>query len=163
MSHRAALLFLLALLVADARAENSIVIGHGIKVDGASESAGDWVSGYVWLINVRQTVSGPTVKGKLRIVTASHAQPRDDYLKTVQLFILAPVVAGGVKSSSEPRFSLIASSPLYGRGKYCIPFKPSEIAIPLSDVEVERNQYDSYCFSKKSLLEAAKRMKPSGQ
>jgi hypothetical protein len=38
-----------------------------------------------------------------------------------------------------------------------VPFKPSEIAIPLSDAEVERDEYGAYCFSKKALLEAAKR------
>jgi hypothetical protein len=158
MSHRVGLLFALVLLVADAYADNSIVIGHGIMVDGVYESAGDWASGYVWLINARRTVSGPIVKGKIHIIAASHAQPKDSYLKTVQLFVLAPVIGGGAESSNKPRFSLIASSPLYGRDKYCIPFKPSEIAIPLSDTKVERNEYDAYCFSKRSLLEAAKRM-----
>lgn len=156
---RAVLLLAPIFLAADAYAENSIVIGHGIKVDGIFESGGDWVSGYVWLINARRTVSGPTVKGNLRIVAASHAQPKDSYLKTVQLFVLAPVARSGAESSGgEPRFSLIASSPLYGGGKYCVPFEPSEIAIPLSETEVERNEHDAYCFSKKSLLEATKRM-----
>ena len=160
MSHRALLLFALALLVADARAEYSIVIGRGIKVDGVSESAEGWVSGHVWLINARRTVFGPVVKGNLRIVAASHAQPEDSYLKTVQLFVLSPVAGDIEESSSEPRFSLIASSPVYERDKYCIPFKPSVIGIPLSDTEVERDKHDAHCFSKKSLLEAAERMEP---
>lgn len=63
----------------------------------------------------------------------------------------------GAESSSEPRFSLIASSPLYRGGKYCIWFKPSEVAIPLRDAEVERDKHNAYCFSKKALLEATKR------
>lgn len=158
MSHRAGLLFVLVLFVADTYAENSIVIGHGIKVDGVCESAGDWTSGYVWLIDAQRTVSGPTVKGKIRVIAASHAQPKDSYLRTVQLFVLAPVVEDGAEASSKPRFSLIASSPLYGRDQYCIPFKPSDIAMPLSDVEVERDENGAYCFSKRSLLKAAKRM-----
>jgi hypothetical protein len=161
MRHYASLLFASVLLVADAHADNSIVIGHGIKVDGVHESAGDWVSGYVWLIDVRRTVAGPIVKGKIRIIAASHAQPRNSYLKTVQFFVLAPVIGDGAECANEPRFSLIASSPLYERDKYCIPFKPSEIAIPLSDTEIERNEYDAYCFSKRSLLEAAKHVVPS--
>jgi hypothetical protein len=158
MSHRAGLLFALALHIAGAYADNSIVIGHGLKVDGVCESAGEWMSGYVWLINARRTVSGPIVKGKIRVIAASHAQPKDSYLKTVQLFVLAPAIGYGAESSNEPRFSLIASSPLYGRDRYCIPFKPSEIGIPLSDTAIERNEYDDYCFSKRSLLEAAKRV-----
>lgn len=160
MLYRAGLLLALVLLVTDAYADKSIVIGHGIKVDEVCESSGDWVSGYVWLINARRTVSGPIVKGKIRIVAASHAQPTDSYLKTVQLFVLAPVVGDDAESGNEPRFSLIASSPLYGRDKYCVPFKPSEIAIPLSDAEVERDEDGAYCFSKSSLLEAAKRRRP---
>ena len=157
MSRRAGLLFALVLLVAGAHADNSIVIGHGIKVDGVYESAGDWVSGYVWLINARRTVSGPVVKGKVRIIAASHAQPRDSYLKTVELFVLTPVIGDGAESNDEPRFSLVASSPLYRSDKYCIPFKPSEISIPLNDTEVERDEYDAYCFSKQALLKAVKR------
>lgn len=156
MSHRAGLLFVLVLLVVDVYADNSIVIGRGIEVDGVIESTGDWVSGYVWLVDVRRTVSGPIVKGKVRIIAASHAQPKDSYLKTVQLFVLAPIIGGGAEDG-EPKFSLVASSPLYGNSKYCIPFHPSEIAISLNDTEVDRNKYDDYCFSKKSLLDAAKR------
>lgn len=160
MSHRAGLLFALVLFVADTYADNSIVIGHGIKVDGVCESSGDWVSGYVWLIDAHRTISGPTVKGKIRVIAASHAQPKDSYLRTVQLFVLAPVVEDGAEASSKPRFSLVASSPRYGRDRYCISIKPSDIAIPLSDTEVERDENDAYCFSKRSLLEAAKRMGP---
>jgi hypothetical protein len=117
MSYRAILLFASALLFTAARSENSIVVGQGIKVDGVYESAGDWQSGYVWLINARQTISGPAVKGKLRIVAVSHAQPKDSYLKTVQLFVLSPVAADRAESSSEPGFSLIASSPVYAGNK----------------------------------------------
>lgn len=158
MSHRAGLLFALVLLVADSSADNSIVIGHGIKVDGVCESGGDWASGYVWLIDAQRTISGPTVKGKIRVIAASHAQPKDSYLRTVQLFVLAPVAEDGAEASSKPGFSLVASSPRYGRDQYCIPFKPSDIGVPLSDTEVERDENGGYCFSKRSLLEATKRM-----
>jgi hypothetical protein len=160
MLHRAALLFALIFLVADAYADNSIVIGHGIKIDGVCET-GDWDSGYIWLINARRTISGPAVKGKIRIIAMSHAQPKDSYLKTVQLFVLAPVTKDAAEASKEPTFSLIASSPLYRRDQYCIAFKPSEIGIPLNDTEVERNEHDAYCFSTQALLEAAKRMGPN--
>lgn len=156
MSHRAGLLFVLVLLAADVYADNSIVIGRGIKVDGVGEASGSWVSGYVWLVDARQTVSGPIVKGKIRIIAASHAQPKDSYLKTVQLFVLAPIIGDGA-THDAPKFSLVTSSPLYGNGKYCIPFNPSEIAISLNDTEVDRNEYDAYCFTKKSLLDSAKR------
>jgi hypothetical protein len=158
MSHRAGLFFALVLLVADTSADNSIVIGRGIKVDGVCESAGDWASGYVWLIDAQRTIAGPAVKGKIRIIAASHAQPKDSYLKTVQLFVLAPIVEDGAEAGSKPRFSLIASSPRYGRDRFCIPFKPSDIAIPLSDADVERDENGGYCFSKRSLLEVAKHM-----
>jgi hypothetical protein len=157
---RASLFFVFALLVADAQAESSIVIGRGIKVEDVYVT-GEWTSAYVWLIDAQRTVSGPTVKGKVRIFAASHAQPKDSYLKTVQLFVLTPVSREGAESNDEPRLSLIASSPRYGRDKYCVPFKPSAIGIPLSDAEVERDKYDDYCFTKKALLKAAKRMAPN--
>lgn len=149
----AGLLLTLALFVAAARADNSIVIGQGIKVDEIQEVSGSWVSGYVWLINARRTVSGPSVKGKIRIVAASHAQPTDRYLKTVQLFVLAPITEG-TGEADEPRFSLVASSPLRRGDKYCILMKPSEVGIPLSDDEVERDEQGAYCFEKRSLLES---------
>jgi hypothetical protein len=154
MSNRTILLFALALLAADAYADNSIVIGQGIKVDGVLDLPGDWESGYVWQVKARRTVSGPIVEGKIRIIAASHAQPKDSYLKTVQLFVLAPVGGDGA-ANDTPRYSLIASSPLYGHGKYCIWRNPSDIAIPLSDAEVERDKHGAYCFSKASLLKAA--------
>jgi hypothetical protein len=157
MSARAGLMFALTLLAPGAQAENSIVIGHGIKVDAVYASAGDWVSGYVWLIDADRTLSGPIVKGKVHVIAASHAQPKDSYLKTVQLFVLAPVSRDDADAKDEPRFSLIASSPRYGRDKYCVLFKPSEIGLPLSDAEVERDEHGAYCFSKKALVEAAKR------
>jgi hypothetical protein len=157
MLGRAELLLALLLHFADVYAEDSIVIGYGIKVDGINGS-GDWVSAYVWQINARRTVSGPIVKGKIRIIAASHAQPRDSYLKTVELFVLAPVIQDAAKSDDELRFSLVASSPLYERNKYCIQFKPYEISIPLNDSEVERDEHGFYCFSKQALLKAAKRI-----
>lgn len=155
MPHRTGLLVALLLLAVDAYADNSIVIGQGIKVDGVLELPGDWESGYVWLVKARRTVSGPIVKGKICVIAASHAQPKDSYLKTVQLFVLAPV-AGDDAASDAPKYSLIASSALYNHDKYCIWLKPSEIAIPLSDAEVERDAHGVCCFSKASLLEAAK-------
>lgn len=160
MPQRTGLLVALVLLAADASADNSIVIGQGIKVDGVCEAAGNWESGYVWLVKARRTVAGPIVKGKIRVIAASHAQPKDRYLKTVQLFVLAPVVGDGA-ASGAPKYSLIASSPLYGRDQYCIWPKPSEIAIPLSDAEVVRDEHGAYCFSKASLIEAAKSFQPT--
>jgi len=155
MSHRTGLFFALVLLAAGAHADNSIVIGQGIKVDEVHEWPGNWDSGYIWLVRARRTISGAIVKGKIRIIAASHAQPRDSYLKTVELFVLAPVVGDGA-ASDGPKYSLLASSPLYGRDKYCIRLKPSEIAIPLSDADVERDEHGSYCFRKTSLLKAAR-------
>lgn len=111
-------------------AENSVVIGSGIKVDTISSLGDDWVAGYVWLIDARQTVSGPIVKGRVRIVAVSHAQPTDSYLRSVQFFVLRPYNNAHSESSDEPKFALVASSPLHRSGKYCVPFKPSDIAIP---------------------------------
>jgi hypothetical protein len=154
MSRHAGFLLALLLPFADTYADNSVVIGHGIKVDGVAGS-GSWVSKYVWQIKARRTLSGPIVKGTVRITAASHAQPKDSYLRTVELFVLAPVIQGEEKSDDEPRFSLVASSPLYGRDKYCIPFRPYEISIPVNDSEVERDEHGFYCFSKAALLKAA--------
>lgn len=155
MLNRSALLLSLALLAGDACAENSIVIGQGIRVDEVFHDGGDWVSGYVWQVKARRTVSGPIVKGKIRVIAASHAQPSDGYLKTVQLFVLAPVAAGDAEKDA-PKYSLIASSPLDGSGRYCVRFNPSEIGIRLSYAEVMKNERGAYCFSKAALLEAAK-------
>lgn len=158
MQYRSILFVALVIFFAEANAEYSVVIGQGIKVDGESSPIGDgWTSAFVWLIDARRTVVGPPVKGKLHIIAASHAQPKDSYLRTVQLFVLAPIV-GDTESSGEPMFSLVTSSPIYRRGRYCIPFKPSEVGIPLGDGEVERNEHDYYCFSRSSLLKAGTRI-----
>lgn len=154
MPQRTGLLAALVLLVADAFADNSIVIGQGIKVEGVLDSPGDWESGYVWQVKARRTISGPIVKGKIRVIAPSHAQPKNSYLKTVQLFVLAPVV-GDDAAYGAPEYSLVASSPLYGHDQYCIWPKPSEIAIPLSDTDVVRDEHGAYCFSKGALLATA--------
>lgn len=154
MSCRAGFLSALFFLSTNTYADNSIVIGRGIKVDEVAGS-GDWSSEYVWQINARRTLSGPTVKGAVRIVAASHAQPKDSYVRTIELFVLAPVIQSKTESTVEPGFSLIASSPLYKRRKYCIPFKPVEVSIPLDDSEVQRDDHGFYCFTKKALLKAA--------
>ena len=154
MSCRAGFLSALFFLSANTYADNSIVIGHGIKVDGIAGS-GDWSSEYVWQIHAQRTLAGPTVKGAVRIIAVSHAQPKDSYVRTIELFVLAPVIQSKTESTAEPRFSLIASSPLYKRGKYCIPFKPFEVSIPLDDSEVQRDDIGFYCFTKEALLKAA--------
>lgn len=153
MSCRAGFLSPLLLLSANVCADNSVVIGRGIKVDEVAGS-GDWASGYVWQVRANRTLSGPAVKGTVRIIAASHAQPKDSYVRTVELFVLAPVIQSKAADDS-PRFSLIASSPLYKREKYCISFKPDEVSIPLNDSEVERDEHGFYCFSKRALLKAA--------
>jgi hypothetical protein len=43
----------LILIVGDAVANSSIVIGQGIKVESVGALANDWVAGYVWLIDAR--------------------------------------------------------------------------------------------------------------
>jgi len=156
MKYLLSTLMALALHSAAASDEYSVVVGNGVKVDGVAELGDDWNTGYIWLVNAKQTVSGPSVKGRIRIVAVSHAQPTDAYIRSVQLFVLSPIVKTNPESNEEPKFSLIASSPLYKKGRYCVAFRPSQIAIPIDDAAVERDEDNDYCFSKKALLEAAR-------
>jgi hypothetical protein len=148
---------LMALITSEtALSENSVVLGRGtsnshVEGRGCVDDLGMncW---YLWELLANATVAGPRVKGHIRALTLQHTDATSKFVKSVELFILAPL---GSPDPTGATYSILALSPKYPDGKYCVWLDPLELGIPIDKSEVSRDSHGAYCFS--SLLLKARR------
>ena len=141
-------------LPVSALAVDSVVLGRGIKNDffaniecSANELCMD--SLYVWEIDAKRTMAGPRVSGRVRAVISVHGLASSKYVKSVELFVLRPKVNLEASDSNGPQFSLMALSPRYKGGKYCLSMDPRSVGLEVDSVVSDEG---FYCFSRKQLL-----------
>ena len=133
-------------------AVDSVVLGRGVSNEFFAEiecSPTDLCmdSLYVWELDAKQTLAGPIIKGRVRAVIATHTFATSKYVNSVELFVLKP--SERAEDSTSPEFSLIALSPRYRGGKYCLQIDPLSVGL---DVKATRSTDGLFCFSRASVL-----------
>lgn len=136
-------------------AADSVVIGHGKSnwfFAKAPCPPGDICldAQYVWLLHARRTVAGPPVKGEARAISMQHVAATPRYVHSVELFVLRPIDDAALRKSSGAAYYLVALSPRYPSGRYCLAVNPVTLGIHLSQPPV-RDDEESFCFDSKLL------------
>jgi hypothetical protein len=129
--------FLLALMPT-AYAADSIVIGKAVSNSYAKDLSDSYEAAnpcpedslcmdviFRWVIDPKKIIAGPAPKGRVKALTFQHTGVNDHYLKSLRLFVFRPIGDVEIPHSSDDRYYLVSSSPLYDDGTYCISVDPS--------------------------------------
>jgi hypothetical protein len=144
---------LVALLVAaPAFAGDSVLIGRGLSnsflanVD-CPAAALCLDAQYLWVLRADRTVAGPPIKGKVRAISMQHTDATQKFVSSVELFVLSRIPS---LSSNGAEFRIIALSPRYPDGRYCLSVDPSIVGLHLDPAKVSGGE-GSYCFDARAL------------
>jgi hypothetical protein len=139
---------------------DSVVLGHGVgnsflhDLPCADDSL--CVGGsYVWVLRARRTVVGPPIVGTVRALGMQHGDATTQLVKAAELFVLRPIDDPRVRESSGAQYYLVALSPRYPDGSYCLSVKPKDVGLELAPADIEAQPGRPYCF-KASLLDRAR-------
>ena len=100
---------------------------------------------YVWVLDALQTIAGPKVAGRVHAIASQHTDATDQFVKSVELFVLRPIHDAGLQQSSGAKYFLVALSPRVD-GTYCLSVKPSEVGLNLDSSEVKIDEQGYFCF-----------------
>jgi hypothetical protein len=138
-----------------AYAADSVVLGHGISNSFLSKvecPAGSICpdAQYLWVLTSNRTVVGPPVNGRVRAISMQHTDATQQFVTSVELFVLRPIESAAIRSSSGADFYIVALSPRDPAGHYCLPVNPATVGLHLDPTKV-RAAEGSYCFDAQSL------------
>jgi hypothetical protein len=107
-------------------------------------------SSFRWEIDVRNTLAGPPIKGRVRAMAAQHAEALPSFVRSVEIFVLRPIVDDSLRQQCGADFELVTLSPRYEGGRYCLQESPSQLglSVPESEISFEADT-GSYCFASK--------------
>jgi hypothetical protein len=135
----------------------SVVLGKGISNVYAApvtcpENSLCMDSTFLWVFRAKTTVSGPVIKGTIRVVASQHVDARTTFVKSVELFVVRPIEDAAVRKEFGAEFYLVSLSPRYKGDKYCLTVNPNDVGLKLPIAQVA---FDSdsgvYCFNRKLL------------
>ena len=135
-----------------APAADSVVIGHGISNSFFSDApcAPDLIcmaARYLWILDVRRTVSGPSVVGRIRVVASQHTDANEQFVKSVELFVLKPIDDSSLQRTSGARYYLVALSARDSSGNYCLSVDPGGAGLKLDSLQVSVDAKSGFfCF-----------------
>jgi hypothetical protein len=97
-----------------------------------------------WDIDPARVIAGPAPKGRIKALTLQHTGVNDRYLKSLRLFVFRPIECVEIPHSSDDKYYLVSSSPVYDDGTYCISVDPGASGLQLKNVTKSNDGY--YCF-----------------
>jgi hypothetical protein len=72
------------------------------------------------------------------------------YLRSLRLFVLRPLTEiRDAPRASDAKYYLVASSPIYKDGSYCISVEPTELGLALKNVRTGSD--GTFCFDHKQV------------
>ena len=155
MAHTAIAFLGFIAIASSAHGADTVVLGKGISNSFVSEltcpeGAICMDSLYRWELNAKHTVAGPIVAGRLRAVISQHADANIRFVKSVELFVLRPIEDRELGAAYGADFELVALSPRYANGNYCLSVEPEDVGLKLPASEVSIDPDSGYrCFSSK--------------
>ena len=127
--------------------DNSVVLGRGIsnapaRPLGCIDDLGMNCQ-FLWQLVVKRTVAGPSVHGRIRALTLQHTDAASTFVRSVELFVLAPIAKRGPTGATH---TILALSPRYGDGTYCVTLDPQQLGIPIARSQIVARPDGSFCF-----------------
>jgi hypothetical protein len=102
---------------------------------------------YQWVIDVKRTVAGPTVNGRVTALIQQHMGATPRFVESVKLFVLRPIPDAALRESSGANFYLVSVSPRDDKGMYCLSVNPRDVGLNIQKSRVTINPNgDGYCF-----------------
>lgn len=149
------LFFLPTILLAPllAFSAESVVLGSGVSNEYASTidcppDALCMDSMYLWVFDARKTLAGPPVNGRVRALIAQHTDARSKYVRSVRLFVVKPIESDEVRRAHNATHYLLAVSPRYEDGTYCLPMNPQSVGLEIDASRIARKSDSGYfCFA----------------
>jgi hypothetical protein len=145
-------------LTSPAVAEDSVVLGHGISNAFLSRQACPQPTdtkfaaicmdaNYVWVLDAVHTVAGPSVSGRVRAIASQHVDATDQFVKSVEIFVLRPIDDSALQKSSGATYYLVSLSARDVNGKYCLSVAPKDEGLKLDASEISVDPASGYfCF-----------------
>jgi len=136
-------------------ADDSVVLGSAVSnkyLVSAACDPGDLCmdSYYLWVMDARKTVAGPPVKGRIMVMAAQHAEATSKFVRSVRLFVVSRINNAETRRNSKADYSLLAASPLYEGGRYCLPMNPNSVGLPIEASHiVQESDSGFFCFPSK--------------
>jgi hypothetical protein len=144
-----------ATLASSAFGADSVVVGRAISNTysaglpcGENEICLDSI--YLWVIDPAKALAGPKINGRLTAETYQHVGVNRHYLRSLRLFVLRPLTEiRDALRASDAKYYLVASSPIYKDGSYCISVDPTELGLALKNVRTGSD--GTFCFDHKQV------------
>jgi len=146
--------FAFATLASSAFGADSVVVGRAISNTysaglpcGENEICLDSI--YLWVIDPAKALAGPKINGRITAETYQHVGVNRHYLRSLRLFVLRPLTEIRDARASDAKYYLVASSPIYKDGSYCISVDPTELGLALKNVRTGSD--GTFCFDHKQV------------
>jgi hypothetical protein len=144
-----------ATLAFSAFGADSVVVGRAISNTysaglpcGENEICLDSI--YLWVIDPAKDLAGPKINGRVIAETYQHVGGNSHYLRSLRLFVLRPLTEiRDAPHASDAKYYLVASSPIYKDGSYCISVDPTELGLALKNVWAGSD--GTFCFDHKQV------------
>ncbi len=139
------------LVVSSAFAADSVILGRGISNYYFAHLTCDPGSicldaEYVWVVESKRTLAGPSVKGRILALAIQHTGAIDKFVRAVELFVLSPIANPEEQASTGAHYRIVELSPRDSSGRYCLSTDPHSIGLKIDSAKVERSR-GNYCFS----------------
>lgn len=135
-----------------AMAEDIVVIGSLLEnkpmAHARVECPADAICLRSWwtsVIDVRKSVSGARVSGRVAAAVMQHASLKPSYQASVRLFVLRPIEDPATRARLRVDYYLQSMSA--PRQMYCLPGDPKELGLVLDATYVASDEHSKgYCF-----------------
>lgn len=105
---------------------------------------------YLWVIDPAKSLAGPKISRRVTAETYQHVGVNRRYLRSLRLFVLRPLTEiRDAPHAIDAKYYLVASSPIYKDGSYCISVDPTELGLTLKNVRTGSD--GTFCFDHKQL------------
>ncbi len=141
----------LVFMASQAKAADTLAIGHGISNKFASEwecpSEQICMNGwFIWEISIDHTLAGPELEGRLRAAHVQHAEYKPKYVRRHSLFVLRRIEDEELKKTLGVEYQLVDfEMPVE---MYCTSHDPNTLGVKVPFVAIRKYQdITEYCFS----------------
>lgn len=144
-----------AAVTSHAAGADSVVLGHGIAEHrySAIACAPDEICLFGlqdFEILATRTITGPSIKGRVRALILAETIVRPKYVGDFELFVLHPIGGTRLSKASGASYYLLSLSALNENDRYCLTINPSEEGLSIPESQISRKD-NYYCFPRASL------------
>jgi hypothetical protein len=101
---------------------------------------------YMWTLRVDKVLVGPRLGHEIRAIAYQHTDVASEYLRTLELFILEPILDPALRSTYGVNYKVISFSPREEHDQYCLSQPPRAVGLAVPETHVTIDDDKWYCF-----------------